>query len=392
MRVTDYELYEVPPRWQFLRLETSDGRVGWGEVYTKWHFREGSAPATRSAVDQMMQKYVLGADPGRIEDRWQAMYRSSFYRGGPVHMSAIAGIDEALWDLKGKACGCPVYELLGGPVRDRVRIYHYVDAHRGIDDPEKAAAAAASEAEGYVEEGYTALKLVPTGGLEPVDAPAAVERARAVVGAVREAVGPEVDVALDFHGRASKAMARRLADAVEAFDPMFIEEPVTPEHDHALERVAGATTIPIATGERLYSRWGFRPLLEADAVDIVQPDVSSAGGITETKKIADMAETYDVSLAPHCPIGPVALAASLQVVAAAPNALIQEQVVVDDPDASRYLADDSLLDRTGSYLGLPEEPGLGVSIDEDRVRELAGTDLGFDRPIGRRADGSVGER
>ncbi|RKD89214.1 galactonate dehydratase [Halopiger aswanensis] len=390
MRVTDYELFAVPPRWQFLKLETSDGRVGWGEVYTKWHFAGDSEPATRNAVDQLMYQYVLGEDPSRIEYLWQAMYRSSFYRGGPVHMSAIAGIDEALWDLKGKAAGMPVYDLLGGAARDRIRLYHHVRAHgEDVSDP---AAAAAEEAREHVEAGYDAVKLVPTDGLEPVDTPATVERAREIVGAVRDAVGPDVDVALDFHGRASKAMARRLATALEAFDPMFIEEPVTPEQDRELERVAEATTVPIATGERLYTRWDFRPLLEADAVDIVQPDVSSAGGITETKKIADAAETYDASIAPHCPIGPVALAASLHVDAAAPNALIQEQVILDDADALAYVKNDEIFEPTDGYLELPDGPGLGVEIDEERVRDRAGTNLGFDRSPGHRADGSVGER
>lgn len=390
MHVTDYELYEVPPRWQFLKLETSDGRVGWGEVYTKWHFAGGSEPATRSAVDQLMHQYVLGEDPRQIEYLWQAMYRSSFYRGGPVHMSAIAGIDEALWDLKGKAAGLPVYELLGGPARDRIRLYQHVRAHGdGVSDP---AAAAAAEAREHVDAGYTAVKLIPTAGLELVDTPATVERAREIVDAVREAVGPGIDVALDFHGRTSKAMGRRLASALEAFDPMFIEEPVTPEHDHALSRIADGTSVPIATGERLYSRWEFRPILEADAVDIVQPDVSSAGGITEVKKIADMAETYDASIAPHCPIGPLALAASLHIDAAAPNALIQEQVILDDDEAMRYVENDAIFEPIDGYLELPDEPGLGIEIDEARVRELEGTDLGFDRSPGHRADGSVGER
>ncbi|QRV17962.1 galactonate dehydratase (plasmid) [Haloterrigena salifodinae] len=391
MHVTDYELYAVPPRWQFLKLETSDGRVGWGEVYTKWHFAGDSEPATRSAVDQLLHQYVLGEDPSRIEYLWQAMYRSSFYRGGPVHMSAIAGIDEALWDLKGKAAGMPVYELLGGPARDRVRLYQHVRAH-SADDVADPAAAAADEAREHVKAGYTSVKLVPTDGLEIIDTPAAVGEAREIVGAVRDAVGPEIDVALDFHGRASKAMARRLATTLEEFQPMFVEEPVTPEHDHALPRIAEATTIPIATGERLYFRGEFRPLLEANAVDVVQPDVSSAGGITETKKIADMAETYDAAIAPHCPIGPLALVASLHVDAAAPNALIQEQVVVGDEDAMRYVENDELFEPTDGYLDLPAEPGLGIDVDEDRVRELAGTDLGFDRSPGHRADGSVGER
>ncbi|WP_123539388.1 galactonate dehydratase [Halosimplex salinum] len=391
MRVTSYELYEVPPRWQFLKVETSDGRVGWGEPYTKWHYRGDAPSATPAAVDQMMEKYVLGSDPERIEDTWQAMYRSSFYRGGPVHMSAIAGIDQALWDLKGKRFGAPVYDLLGGATRDRIRVYQHVDAHRedGVADP---AAAAAREAESHVADGFEALKLVPTGGLELVDDPAAVDEAADIVGAIREAVGPEVDIALDFHGRASKAMARQLASAVEPFDPMFVEEPVTPEHGHALERIATATRLPIATGERLYTRSDFRPLLEADVVDVVQPDVSNAGGITETKKIADMAETYDVSVAPHCPMGPLCTAASLQIDAAAPNALIQEQVLHKVEGAFRYVENPGMFEVEDGFLDVPEGPGLGVEIDGATVAEFDGRDLSYERPIGRRADGSVGER
>ncbi|MEY7848396.1 galactonate dehydratase [Natrarchaeobius sp. A-rgal3] len=393
MEVTSYELYAVPPRWQLLKLETSDGRVGWGEVYTKWHFTGDSQPATANAVDQLMHQYVLGEDPSAIERLWQAMYRSSFYRGGSVQMSAIAGIDEALWDLKGNAAGLPVYELLGGPARDRIRVYQHVRSHGDVSlEASEATGRAAAEAREHVDAGYTAVKLVPTDGLELVDTPSAVERAAEVVGAVREAVGPDVDVALDFHGRASKAMAARLVDALEPFDPMFVEEPLAPEQVGEMDRLAARTSVPIATGERLYSRWEFRPLLEADAVDVVQPDVSSAGGITETKKIADMAETYDVSIAPHCPIGPVALAASLHVDAAAPNALIQEQTILEDDRAMSYLRNPDVFERTGGFLELPDGPGLGIDVDEDRVRELAGTDLAFDRSPGYRADGSVGER
>jgi galactonate dehydratase len=391
MRVTDYELYEVPPRWQFLRIETSDGRVGWGEPYTKWHYQGDAPSATPAAVDQMMEKYVLGSDPTRIEDLWGAMYRSSFYRGGPVHMSAIAGIDQALWDLKGKQFGAPVHELLGGPARDRIKAYQHVGAHRDedVDDPP---AAAARGAEQHVADGFRAVKLVPTGGLEIVDTPAAVDEAADVVGAVREAVGPDVDVAVDFHGRASKTMARQLAAALEPHDPMFVEEPVTPDHDHALPRIAESTRLPIATGERLYTRSDFRPLLEADAVDVVQPDVSNAGGITETKKIADMAETYDVSVAPHCPMGPLCTAASLQVDAAVPNALVQEQVLHGTEGAFRYVDNPEMFDVTDGFIDLPGGPGLGVEIDEATVAEFDGVDLSFSRPLGRRADGSVGER
>mgnify|MGYP000728304939 CR=1 FL=1 len=396
MRVTDYELYEVPPRWQFLKIETSDGRVGWGEPYTKWHYRGDTPSATPAAVDQMMEKYVLDSDPARIEDTWQAMYRSSFYRGGPVHMSAIAGIDQALWDLKGKQFGAPVYDLLGGATRDRIRAYQHVSAHHDEEhaDTETAAAAAdaAAEAETHVDAGFGALKLVPTGGLEIIDSPAAVDEAREVVGAIREAVGREVDIALDFHGRTSKAMARRLAAAMAEFDPMFIEEPVLPEHDHALPRVAEATDLPVATGERCYTRSDFRPILEADAVDVVQPDVSNAGGITETMKIANLAATYDAAIAPHCPMGPLCTAASLQVDAAAHNALVQEQILHKTEGAFRYVENPEMFDVDDGFIDLPEGPGLGVEIDEDTVAEFDGVDLSYERPLGRRADGSVGER
>lgn len=387
MRVTDYELYEVPPRWQFLKLETDEEFVGWGEPYTKWHHVNDSPTPTKTAVDQMMQKYVLGADPARIEDLWQAMYRFSFYRGGPVHMSAIAGIDEALWDLKGKSAGMPVYELLGGRSRDRIRAYQHV-SHVDSDDP----AAAAADAERQIEAGFDALKLVPIEGVEPVEDPDAVRLAHSVVGAVREAVGPDVSIALDFHGRASEPMARKLAAAVDEFDPMFVEEALTPEHDRALDSIESATDAPLATGERLYSRWDFRPLLEAGAVDIVQPDVSSAGGITETKKIADMAATYGASFAPHCPMGPIAVAASLHLDAVAPNALIQEQVLHKTEGALRYVENPELFDVTDGYFEVPGGPGLGVEIDEATVEELDGTELEFSRPVGRHADGSVAER
>ena len=394
MRVTDYELFEVPPRWQFLRIETSDGRVGWGEPYTKWHYRGDAPSATPAAVDQMMEKYVLGADPSRIEDLWQSMYRSSFYRGGPVHMSAIAGIDQALWDLKGKGFGAPVYELLGGAARDRIRMYQHVSANRSddVDTPAEAAEAAAAEAREHVDAGFDALKLVPAGGFEPVDSPASVDAAVEVVGAIREAVGRDVAVAVDFHGRTSKTMGRKLARALEPHDPMFIEEPVLPEHDHAFPRLAESTALPIATGERLYTRSDFRPLLEADAVDVVQPDVSNAGGITETKKIADLAATYDVSIAPHCPMGPLCTAASLQIDAVAHNALVQEQVLHKTDGAFRYVENPGMFDVTDGFVDVPDGPGLGVEVDEATVREFDGEDLSYERPLGRRADGSVGER
>ena len=386
MRVTDYELYEVPPRWQFLKLETSDGRVGWGEPYTKWHYRGDAPSATPAAVDQMMAKYVLDSDPARIEDTWQAMYRSSFYRGGPVHMSAIAGIDQALWDLKGKQLGTPVYDLMGGAARDRIRVYQWVGGDRPAD--------VADGAREKVEVGFTALKMNATAELRRIDTPAQIEAAGERLAAVREAVGDEVDIGVDFHGRVAKSMAKRLAAELEPHDPFFIEEPVLPEHNDFLPQLAAHTTTPIATGERMFSRFDFKELLADGAVDVVQPDLSHAGGITECKKIADMAEAHDVALAPHCPLGPIALASCIQVDACSPNALIQEQSLDihynEGSDVLDYLADPNVFAFDDGYVDLPSEPGLGIEIDEAVVRERAG-DVDWHNPVWRHDDGSVAE-
>ncbi|WP_254546709.1 galactonate dehydratase [Halomarina pelagica] len=381
MRITDYELYAVPPRWLFLRLETSDGRVGWGEPVV-----EGRARTVRAAVEELMDTYLLGEDPMPIEDHWQTMYRGGFYRGGPILMSAIAGIDQALWDLKGKAFDAPIYELLGGRARDRVRVYQWI----GGDRPADVGRAAAEK----VEEGFTALKMNATPELRRVDTPAAVGATVDRLGAVREAVGPAVDVGVDFHGRVSKPMAKRLASALEPHEPFFIEEPLLPEHTDALPEIAAHTSTPIATGERLYSRWDFKEVFEQGVVDVIQPDLSHAGGITEVKKIAAMAEAYDVAMAPHCPLGPIALAACVQVDACSPNVLIQEQSLDihynEGGDVLDYLADPNVFEYEDGYVRLPDGPGLGIEIDEDYVRERAGA-VDWHNPVWRHDDGSVAE-
>ncbi|MFB6205764.1 MAG: galactonate dehydratase [Haloglomus sp.] len=381
MELVDYDIYAVPPRWLFLRLETSDGLVGWGEPIV-----EGRARTVRTAVEELLETYLLGADPLPVADHWQTLYRGGFYRGGPILMSAIAGIDQALWDLRGKHFDAPVYELLGGPVRDRMRVYQWV----GGDRPE-GVAEAAREA---VDAGFTALKMNATAELQHVDTPASVQAATDRLGAVRDAVGDEVDVGVDFHGRVSKAMAPRLVAALEPHEPMFVEEPVRPEHSDALPDIASGTTIPIATGERLYSRFDFRDVLADGAVDVVQPDLSHAGGITECQKIADMAAAHDVALAPHCPLGPIALAACLQVDAVAPNALVQEQSLDihynESGDVLDYLADPSVFDYEDGFVDLPDGPGLGIAVDHETVRERAG-DVDWHSPVWRHEDGSIAE-
>jgi galactonate dehydratase len=383
MTIADYELFELPGKSQLLKLETSDGLVGWGEPVLESH-----ADTSRTAVEELLEGYLLGEDPARIEHHWQRMYRGGFYRGGPVLMSAIAGIDQALWDIKGKRFGAPAYELLGGRARDRVQLYQWT----GGETP----AEVASDIESKMDRGFSAFKMnVVNEPLGRVAAPGRVADARERVLAAREAVGDDGHVAVDFHGRVHKSMARRVARAIEDAQPLFVEEPVTPDHDDAFPRIAASSPVPIATGERLFSRWDFKPLFEADAIDVAQPDLSHAGGITECKKIADAAESYDVALAPHCPLGPVALAACLQVDACAPNFLIQEQSCLD-PDPPEYVANPEVLDfGDGGYLDLPEGPGLGIEVDEDVLREHApgaGGGESWTPPEWRHDDGGVAEQ
>ncbi|WP_128904542.1 galactonate dehydratase [Halorubrum amylolyticum] len=380
--IVDYELFEVPPRWLFLRVEAADGTVGWGEPVV-----EGRSKTVRTAVEELFDTYLLGEDPDRIEDHWQTMYRGGFYRGGPVLMSAIAGIDQALWDIKGKRLDVPVYELLGGAARDRIRVYQWIGGDRPSD--------VAEQAREQVEAGFTALKMNATEEIERIDDPATVDAAATRLREVREAVGDEVGIGVDFHGRVSKPMAKRLVEALEPYDPMFVEEPVLSGHNDSLPGIAAHTTTPIATGERMYSRWDFKEVFEDGAVDVIQPDLSHAGGITEVKKIAAMAEAYDVAMAPHCPLGPIALASCLQVDACSPNAFIQEQSLNihynETSDVLDYLADPSVFDYEDGYVQIPDSPGLGVEIDEDHVREQAEEDVDWHNPVWRHDDGSVAE-
>ena len=382
IEIVDYELFEVPPRWLFLKITTSDGTVGWGEPVV-----EGRAKTVRGAVEELMDNYLLGEDPGRIEHHWQRLYRGGFYRGGPILMSAIAGIDQALWDIKGKRFDAPVHELLGGATADRIRVYQWI----GGDRPADVGQAAAEK----VDSGFTALKMNATPEMRRIDTPAAIDSARDRIAEVRDAVGDDVDIGVDFHGRVSKSMAKRLVEALEPYEPMFVEEPVLPEHNDALPQIAQHTTTPIATGERMYSRWDYKELFEQGVVDLIQPDLSHAGGITEVNKIASMAEAYDVAIAPHCPLGPIALASCLQVDACTPNTLIQEQSLDihynETSDVLDYLADPDVFEYHEGYVDLPTDPGLGIEIDEKTVRKRAEQEVNWHNPIWKHDDGSVAE-
>ena len=310
MRIASLETFAVPPRWLFLKLSTDEGLAGWGEPVV-----EGRAATVAAAVEELSD-YLVGTDPFRIEDHFQVLRRGGFYRDGPILTSALSGIEQALWDIKGRALGVPVWELLGGRVRESIPTYAWI----GGDRPEDAVDSARKRQAA----GFRAVKLNATGELAYVESHASIDAAVARLAAVREAC-PGLDVAVDFHGRVHRAMARPLLRALEELRPLFVEEPVLPEHPGALRELRRHTTLPLATGERLYTRWGFRDLLAEGAADIIQPDVSHAGGILELRKIAAMAEAYDVALAPHCPLGPIALAASLQLDACTPNAILQEQ-------------------------------------------------------------------
>ncbi|WP_458210418.1 galactonate dehydratase [Haladaptatus sp. NG-SE-30] len=382
MEITDYELYELPPRWLFLKLETSTGLIGWGEPIV-----EGRAQTVKTAVEELMESYLLGKDATRIEHHWQAMYRGSFYRGGPVLMSAIAGIDQALWDLKGKQFRAPVYELLGGASRDKIRVYQWIGGDRNEDIE--------TEATHLVDAGYTALKMDATNQTRHIESPAKVNEIVSRVGHVRDVVGNSVDIAVDFRGRVSQSLAKRLVSALDEHDLLFVEEPILPENIEYLSNVSSATTTPLATGERMYTRWDFKSLFEHGGVDVVQPDVSHAGGISEVVRIAAMAEARDVAIAPNCPLGPIALAASLQIGAYIPNLLVQDHGFDIQPTsksaAQSYLVDKSVFSFEDGYIDLLKKPGLGIEIDESSVQKHSKEGINWHNPIWRHDDGSIAE-
>jgi galactonate dehydratase len=380
VKIVGYETFLVAPRWQFLRIDTDEGISGWGEPIV-----EGRAEAVQGAVAALME-YLVGADPLRIEEHWQVMAKGGFYRGGPVLSSALAGIDQALWDIKGRYHEVPVHELLGGPVRDRARVYTWV---HGRDNAQLV-----DEAKTKVEKGFTALKLNLSEALPPIPSPAQLRAAVSRVEALRDALGDGIDIALDFHGRFSTAATRQILPLLEPLLPMFVEEPVLPEFARDLRRITESTSIPIATGERLFSRWDFRDVLTT-GIAVAQPDISHAGGISEVRRIAAMAEAYDVSIAPHCPLGPITLAASLQLDFAIPNFLIQEQSLGIEYGGGNalldYLVDPNVFAFTDGHVQRPTGPGLGIQVNEDVVRAAAAEPHRWRSPVLRHDDGSFAE-
>jgi|TARA_B110000967_G_scaffold210098_1_gene270625 galactonate dehydratase len=382
LKITSIKTWAVPPRWALLKIETDVGISGWGEPVL-----EGRTHTVLAAVEEMKEE-LIGQDPRNIEKIWTRLYRGSFYRGGPVLMSAIAGIDQALWDIKGKHYDAPISDLLGGAVRHKIRAYSWL----GGDRPSNIG----PQVKKAKEAGFTAFKMNGTAETQHIETGSDVDEVIARVADAREAGGPEMGIAIDFHGRVHRGLAKVLFHELEQFRPLFIEEPVLPQHMDALKNIAQQTSIPIAVGERLFSRYDFRPILEAGWVDIVQPDLSHCGGITEGRKIATLAETYDVALALHCPLGPVALASCLQVDAVSHNAVIQEQSTGmhynGDVGLLDYIVDRSVLSVEDGYLIIPTGPGLGIEIDEEVV-ETKSKEMKHQwrNPIWEHPDGSVAE-
>lgn len=378
MQIERIETFLVAPRWLFVRVEATGGLVGWGEASL-----EGYAEAVDGAFAALRDRFV-GADPRNIEDIWQVAYRGGFYRGGPVLMSAISGLDQALWDLNGKLNNLPVWRMLGGKVRDKVRAYAWI----GGDRPDEVGEAAAARR----AQGFSAIKMNATPELERLAPRHAID---AVADRVQAAQAAGMDVGIDFHGRVHKPMAKQLAQALEPLGLLFIEEPLLSENLEGLAQISQLVSTPIALGERLYTRWDFKTVLASGAVDIIQPDLSHAGGISETRRIAAMAEAYDVAVAPHCPLGPLALASCLQLAACTPNLVLQEMSIGIHynvgADLLTYITDKAVLTPADGYLPIPEAPGLGVAIDEDAVREAAKDGHRWRNPVWRYADGCFAE-
>ncbi len=381
MKIDKLELFKIPPRWLFLKITTDDGFIGWGEPVV-----EGRADTVEAAVNEL-SPYLIGRDASQIEDIWQTLYRGGFYRGGPILSSAISGIDEALWDIKGKAANQSICSLLGGAVRHKMMVYQWI----GGDRPSDVIQAAKEKQEA----GLKAVKMNGTDALEWIDSFEKVDEVIGRVAGIREACGKEFGIGLDFHGRVHKTMAKVLMKELEPYRPLFIEEPVLAENGEYFKMLSELVSTPIATGERHYTRWDFKSLFEQGAVDIIQPDLSHAGGITECKKIATMAEAYDITVAPHCPLGPIAFASCLQLDFNTVNAVIQETSAGIHynvgGDLLDYVKNPDVFTFKDGYIEIFDGPGLGIEIDEEKVREMARIGHSWKNPVWRTPSGVIAE-
>lgn len=380
MKIKDIHVYEVKPRWIFVKITTDEGIDGWGEMIS------GTRTRTVVAGAKELGERIKGRNPFEIEGIWQELYRI-FFRGGPIHMTILSGLEMALWDIKGKALGVPVYELLGGAARDKIRVYSWIGGDRPDD--------VVRDAKDRVDRGFSAVKMNATEEMHYIDSFRKVEQAVERLASLRQAFGHSIDIGVDFHGRVHKPMAKVLAKEMEPFHPMFLEEVVLPEHEEAFSEVAKHVSTPLATGERLYSRWQFKHILHGGVIDIIQPDLALTGGILEAKKIAAMAEAYDVGVAPHAPYGPIALAATLQLDACTPNVFIQEQSLGihynKGFDLLDFVKNKDIFQYENGFVKLPNQPGLGLDIEEEVVEKVSAQGLVWSNPNWKNEDGSKAE-
>lgn len=382
MKITKVSTYRVLPRWMFVKIETDEGISGWGEPVV-----EGHAKTVEAAVHECAE-YIVGKDPSNINDIWQMLYRTRFYRGGPIMMSAIAGIDQALWDIKGKALNVNVTELLGGKVRDKIKAYSWVGGDRPSDVVEGI--------NKLREIGFDTFKLNGCEDLGMIDTHKKMKHSIHIAEQIRKEFGDEIEFGLDFHGRVTAPMAKLMMKELEPYHPYFIEEPVLAENCEYYRDLADCSSLIIAAGERMYSRFEFKRVFEARGVSILQPDLSHAGGITECMKIASMAEAYDVAIAPHCPLGPVALASCLAVDMVSWNAALQEQSMGihynQGAELLTYVNNPEDFDMSDGFLHALTKPGLGVEVNEERIKKAAEeADVNWHNPVWRHPDGSVAE-
>ncbi|HGF8283323.1 MULTISPECIES: galactonate dehydratase [Enterococcus] len=381
MKISKITVYKVKPRWIFVKISTDEGIEGWGEMI--------SGTKTETVVAgayEIGNRFLVGQNPFAIERLFQEMHRS-FFRGGPINGTIVSGLEMALWDIKGKALNVPVYELLGGAARDKIKVYSWI----GGDRPSEVV----EQAQDRVDRGFTAVKMNATEELHYIDSYEKVAEVVERVASIREHFGDTLSIGVDFHGRVHKPMAKVLAKALEPYHPMFLEEVVLPENEEHFSEVANAVAVPLATGERLYTRWQFKSILQQGAIDIIQPDVALCGGILETRKIAAMAEAYDIAVAPHAPYGPIALAATLQVDSCTPNVFIQEQSLGihynKGFDLLDFVKNKEIFQYKDGFVDLPTKPGLGLEMDEDRVKEIAQEGLVWTNPKWKNYDGTIAE-
>lgn len=380
MKITDIKVYKIKPRWIFIKISTDEGIDGWGEMIS------GTKTETVVAGAYEMGKRIIGRNPFEIERIWQELHRS-FFRGGPINSTIVSGIEMALWDIKGKFFNTPVYELLGGAVRDNIKVYSWI----GGDRPSEVV----DQAVDRKNRGFNAIKMNGTEELHYIDSYKKIEAVIERVGSIRDKLGFDMEIAVDFHGRVHKPMAKVLAKELEQFKPMFLEEVVLPENEEAFAEIAQHVATPLATGERLNSRWQFKNIFKEGVIDIIQPDVALVGGILETRKIAAMAEAYDMAVAPHAPYGPIALAATLQVDACTPNVFIQEQSLGihynKGFDLLDFVHNKEVFQYKDGFVDLPTKPGLGLELNEELIDDISQEGLVWTNPQWKNYDGTIAE-